>query len=81
MSAEWIVIFIMLAFVIGMLLAICRKLNGLYTMIGRINQDYQTDRKRNESDVDNILDYLDDIKNEMPNRIILNGDTGKMYRK
>lgn len=81
MSAEWIVVFIMLAFVIGMLLVICFKFNDLYVMIGRMNQDRNIERKFDESNIDTIFNYLNDIKNEIPNRIALNGDTGKMYRK
>lgn len=82
MSTEWaIVIALLLAAILGMLIAICFKLSDLYVINGRMNQCYQIDRTRDEETFYKILDYLDDIKNEIPNRVEMHGDTYKMYHK
>ena len=81
MSAEWIVLYLMGAAIIGMQLANSFKLNEFYTMLARMNQNYQIDRIRDEETILKVLERLDDIRNEIPNRVEMHGDTYKMYRK
>ena len=75
MSVEWaIVITLLLAAILGMLIAICFKMNDFYIMMSRMNQDHQIERKKDEK-------AFEDIRNEIPNRIEMHGDTYKMYHK
>lgn len=82
MSTEWaIVIALLLAAILGILIAICFSISDIYVMIGRMNQEHQIERKRDEANFDYIINALDDIKHEIPNRIEMHGDTYKMYHK
>lgn len=82
MSTEWaIVIALLLAAIFGMLIAICFKLGDLYVLFGRMNQEHQIEWARNEASFSYIINVLDDIKHEIPNRVEMHGDTYKMYHK
>ena len=75
MSVEWAIAnALLLAAILGMLIAICFKMNDFYVMMGRMNQDHQIERKRDEETFENI-------KAAIPNRIEMHGDTYKMYHK
>jgi predicted PolB exonuclease-like 3'-5' exonuclease len=75
MSVEWeIAIFLLLAAIFGMLIAICFKLGDLYVIIGRMNQEHQIERKHDE-------ETFEGIKKAIPNRVEMRGDTYKMYHK